>query len=64
MHLAPVVRHLARPAVRSDAVRSDAGQEAVGQALLITIGMAGMLIAARIVESTVGGMSAVIDALN
>ncbi|MFI7588581.1 hypothetical protein ACIB24_16040 [Spongisporangium articulatum] len=48
----------------SNLERSDAGHEAVGQALLISIGVAGMLAAGRLAEVSTTGMQTLMDALN
>ena len=41
----------------------DAGHEAVGQALLITVGLAGMVAAGRLADVATNGMTVVVDAL-
>ena len=50
-------------ALRRRTGSGDDGHEAVGQALLISIGLAGMVAASRLSEVAVQGMVTVMDAL-
>lgn len=43
--------------------RRDAGHEAVGQALLISIGIGAMVAAGRLADISTGGMTILIEAL-
>ena len=59
---APAGRH--RRTRRGWHCAPDAGHEAVGQALLVSIGLAGMLAATRLAAASMDGITVLINALH